>query len=60
MNSELQILIDKVKNSIQPVRYVVINYFQNEVIWSVLKDEWLKMSNDEKTAFINKIAKERK
>lgn len=59
MNTELQMLIDLVKASKEPVQTVVENYFKS-VTWSVLKSEYEVMTKSQKSKLIKKLEGERK
>jgi hypothetical protein len=59
MNHEIQQLIELVKSSSKPVQEVVENFFQ-DIEWSLLKDEWLRMNATERRFLIAKLTTERK
>ena len=61
-STELKQLIDfinKKSNKKLSTTYLVNYYFQT-MVWSVLKDEWSRMSKSMKKAFIKKLSGERK
>jgi hypothetical protein len=59
VNDELKQLIEQVKTSQESVQTVVNKYFQ-ETGWSMLKDEFKKLSAKEKRLFYTKLKMERK
>jgi hypothetical protein len=59
MNHEILELINLVKTTTKPVQEVVDEYF-NGIEWSMLKDEFSKMTKAEKRFLIAKLTSERK
>jgi hypothetical protein len=59
MNAELLELIELVRNSPRPVQEVVESYMDS-IVWSLLKQEWLRLTIQERTSLINKLTTERK
>ncbi len=61
MYPELQELIEMVKTKTDKSVEEVINYYFSDeyTVWSMLKDEWTKMSKRQRQKFITKISKER-
>ena len=59
VNAELLELIELVKTSPKPVQEVVEDYF-SEIVFSVLKQEWLQMQPAERQMLIAKLTHERK
>lgn len=57
--NELDYLKTLVKTSNKPVEVVIEEYFK-ATTWSLLKDEWTKLSKKQKTNVINKLQGERK
>ncbi len=59
MNHELNELINRIKTSNKPVQEVVDEFFQ-EIVWSALKAEFERLTDEEKLSLITKLGKERK
>jgi hypothetical protein len=59
VNTELKHLVQLVKRSTQPVKSVVERYME-ETIWSVLKDEYRRMSEVQKEQLYQRLEQERK
>jgi hypothetical protein len=61
MNPELKSLLNHVRNadhsSPERVQTAIDSFFQ-PITWSILKDEWTKMTKVEKRAFCIKVYKE--
>lgn len=58
MNTELKRLLEELRNArcstIEEVRAVVEDYFER-ITWSLLLDEWNRMTVQEKNRFITKV-----
>lgn len=57
--NELKYIIDRVKASTKPVQEVLDQYFK-DVTWSLVKDEYNKMTKAQKKAFVAMLETERK